>query len=151
MLRRKPVLISACLLGVRCRYDGDCSVYEGALELARSGLAVPVCPEQMGGFPTPRPRAWLLGGDGRAVLEGRAKVVNERGKEVTKGFLRGAEETLRLARLLKVRRALLKSGSPSCGVLAVYIACGKEPLLMPGMGVAAALLEREGLELEEVD
>jgi len=125
-------------------------LHEEALKLARRGVAVPFCPEQLGGLPTPRPKAWLLGGDGREVLEGRARVVNERGEEVTENFLRGAKEALKLAQVLGAKRAVLKSKSPSCGVTKVYIAEGEEPALRPGMGVAAALLSREGLELEEV-
>jgi len=150
--RPRPVLVSACLLGLRCRYDGSHSSHRKALELAKQGVAIPICPEQMGGLPTPRPKAWLLGGDGRDVLEGRAKVVNERGEEVTEKFLRGAEGALKLARIFGAERALLKSKSPSCGVLKVYVAKGEgeEPALRPGMGVASALLSKEGLELEEV-
>jgi len=96
---------------------------------------IPVCPEQLGGLPTPRPPAEILGGDGADVLSGTARVINLRGEEVTEAFMRGAEEVLRLARLLGVRRAFLKAKSPSCGL---------EPL-----GVTAALLLREGLELHE--
>ncbi len=144
------MLVSACLLGLRCRYDGGESTHEEALKLAREGRAIPICPEQMGGLPTPRPKSWLRDGDGREVWRGKAKVVNEKGEDVTTFFVKGAEEALKLARIFGAKRALLKSKSPSCGVSKVYISRGGEPVLAEGMGVTAALLAENGIEVEEV-
>ncbi|HSW11031.1 MAG TPA: 2-thiouracil desulfurase family protein [Bacillota bacterium] len=127
-------LVSACLAGVNCRYDGGTCSSPPVIELVRTGRAVPVCPEQLGGLPTPRPPA-RLSGDGRAVLAGEARVTDAQGDDVTAQFLRGAAEVAALARLLGARDAILKRGSPSCD---------------PGpaaMGVTAALLAREGLTL----
>lgn len=143
---RGVVLVSACLAGVRCRYDGGACPDPAVVDLVRRGRALPVCPEQLGGLPTPRRPAEIRGGAGADVLEGRARVVTASGADVTDAFLRGAEETLRLARLSGAEGAILKARSPSCGVGAVYDGSftGR---LRPGDGVAAALLRRAGITL----
>lgn len=144
-----PILCSACLLGVRCRYDGENKAgpsYTPLLErLLQSGRLVLVCPEQLGGLPTPRPPAAIEGGDGGDVLDGRARVLTSDGQDVTPQFVRGAEEALRVARLAGCRSAVLKCGSPSCGVARDLLE-GEEraPLLD---GVTAALLKRNGIEV----
>jgi len=108
---------------------------------------VPVCPEQLGGLATPRPPAHLEGGDGDAVLDGRARVVTDAGVDVTDQYLRGAAEALRLARTCGAPRAILKERSPSCGCALVHC----NGALRPGIGVTAALLRREGIDLESLD
>jgi uncharacterized protein YbbK (DUF523 family) len=135
-----PVLVSACLLGIPCRYDGNA---KPSLEILRAEgmIPIPVCPEQMGGYPTPRPKAWFAGGDGEAVLQGRARVVNDSGEDVTEPFVRCARITLEVARTLGVSHAVLKEGSPSCGVRRVTIEGNRRP----GMGVTAALLKENGI------
>ncbi|MBM3316849.1 MAG: DUF523 domain-containing protein [Candidatus Eisenbacteria bacterium] len=135
--------ISACLLGVSCRYDGRSLSPEQCLSATGSSRWVPICPEQLGGLPTPRPAAEIRGGAGRDVLAGRARVIDVRGRDVTEDFLRGAHEALRLCRRLGIRAALLKSRSPSCGV--GWIRRGDE--LVPGDGVTAALLREHGIEV----
>jgi uncharacterized protein YbbK (DUF523 family) len=134
---RPPVyLVSACLVGLATRYDGATKEYL-ACRLALAGVVwVPVCPEQLGGLPTPREPADLVGGDGAAVLAGLARVVTVTGTDVTANFLAGAEQVLRVARELQVIEVFLKSGSPSCGVGRV-------------LGVTAALLRREGFVVRE--
>lgn len=97
---------------------------------------LPVCPEQLGGLPTPRPAADLIGGDGDAVLAGRARVLTREGRDVTSHFCRGASQCLALAQAQNIRRAYLKGGSPSCG-------------LSPRPGVTAALLLQNGIEIIE--
>jgi len=142
-----PVLVSACLLGLPTRYDGgDCRRRELLDALAGSWL-VPVCPEQLGGLPTPRAESEFDCGSGEDVLDGRARLVSSRGDDVTDCFLRGAWAAAELARLLGVRRALLKEGSPSCGVRRVWRA-GR---VVEGCGVAAALLRRLGVEIEGIE
>jgi len=136
----EKVLISACLLGVKCRYDGNT---RGPIPLPESLCPIPVCPEQLGGLPTPRPKAYFEGGDGREVLKGRARVINLKGEDVTKAFIKGAKEVLGLCKLLGLKKAILKDKSPSCGVKRVWI--GKE--LSFGMGVLSALLTEEGIEV----
>jgi uncharacterized protein YbbK (DUF523 family) len=137
-----PVLVSACLLGVPCRYDGGSKPCPEIMSLEKI-IPVQVCPEQLGGYPTPRPKAWFVGGDGWAVLKGEARVVNDDGEDLTAAFVSCARITLDLARLLGVRHAVLKEGSPSCGVHHVTI----EGEHRPGRGVTAALLEKNGIEL----
>ena len=102
-----------------------------------------MCPEQLGGLPTPRSRAYLTGGDGRAALSGKARVLDERGRTVTEQFLKGAEEVARIAVLVGATRAFLAEGSPSCGVHTVGTDRGKTQ----GRGVTAALLEAHSVEL----
>lgn len=137
-----PVLVSACLLGVPCRYDGKSKPWQEILNSSKI-IPVPVCPEQLGGCSTPRPKAWFTGGDGRDVLNGTARIVDEKGRDVTEAFVSGARHTLHIARTLGIRHAVLKEGSPSCGVSFVTIE-GKKT---PGMGVTAALLSENGITL----
>jgi uncharacterized protein YbbK (DUF523 family) len=136
-------LISACLLGIDCRYDGGNCRSEEALGLIDSVDLVPVCPEQLGGLPTPRPGADIHGGDGYDVLDGSARVVSDDGTDVTAEFINGARQVLKIARLYGASTALLKQRSPSCG-------CGqicRGTDVVPGDGVTAALLKREGLQV----
>ena len=129
-----PILVSACLLGVPCRYDGTGTVDERILALAKKRCLIPVCPEQLGGLPTPRPSAERSG----------TRVLTRDDRDVTAPFQRGAEETLRLARLFSCRIAILKANSPSCGSGQIYDGCfcGR---LVPGDGMTAALLKQDGL------
>jgi len=133
------ILVSGCLLGISCRYDGasrPCRNLPGFI--SKAGSVVPVCPEQLGGLTTPRPPARLVGGDGFDVLAGRARVIRaEDGADLTGAFLAGAEECLKLVRLLGLDRAVLKSGSPSCG-------------LGQPTGVTAAALIMEGIDVFEL-
>ena len=131
-----PILVSACLLGVPCRYDGTGQADERIVALAKSRHLVPVCPEQLGGLPTPRPSAERSG----------TRVITRDDRDVTAPFQRGAEETLRLARLFSCRIAILKANSPSCGSGQIYDGCfcGR---LIPGDGLTAALLKQDGLSV----
>jgi uncharacterized protein YbbK (DUF523 family) len=141
--------VSACLLGRRCRYDGR-ENHDGVLEreLARRGLrAVPCCPEEAGGLPTPRPPAWIERDDADAVLDGRARVVTDATADATAAFLAGARHALETCRAHGVRRAFLKERSPSCGVACTHV----DGAVTPGPGVTAALLRRHGIEVEGVE
>jgi len=137
---RETILVSACLLGLNTRYNGERRSHpEVEAFLARhSLLPIPICPEQLGGLPTPRPRAAFREGDGEAVLEGSGTLLDEQGNPLNEAFLRGAEETLRIARLTGCRRALLKERSPSCGCRSVH----RNGALVAGKGITAALLQR---------
>jgi uncharacterized protein YbbK (DUF523 family) len=144
----RPVLVSACLLGRECRYDGshnrDLALED---ELARRGeRAVPFCPEEEGGLGTPRPPAWIAG-DAQAVLEGTGRVVTHEGRDVTAEFLRGARGALQRCRGAGLARAYLKERSPSCGVRRTHVA-GE---LVAGPGVTARLLQQEGIEVVGVE
>ncbi|MFW5897007.1 MAG: DUF523 domain-containing protein [Bacillota bacterium] len=141
----EPVLYSACLLGVRCAYDGrDRSHRLLDVPLPSGVLPVPVCPEQLGGLPTPRVPAEILEGTGKDVLDGTARVVSRKGRDVTSAFLRGAEEVVRIGRALGCRRAVFSDGSPSCGSGWIY--AGRfDGTRRPGCGVAAAALRAAGI------
>jgi uncharacterized protein YbbK (DUF523 family) len=140
-------IVSACLAGVSCRYNSGHSRHETVVRLVEDGRALPACPEQLGGLSTPRPPAEFRKGDGREVLAGRAAVADAAGRTVTDSFLKGAVEFTRLARTFGATGAVLRDRSPSCGHRRVYI----DGQLKGGRGVAAALLEAEGMELLSAD
>ncbi|BAU29553.1 uncharacterized protein YbbK (DUF523 family) [Aneurinibacillus soli] len=139
-------IISACLLGCECRYDGRHNRVEKIEEWLRKGEAIPVCPEQLGGLSTPRLPAEIVGGDGFDVLDGHARVIDNEGNDVTKEFIHGAEQTLRIAQTAKASAAILKERSPSCGSTLIYNGTfSKEK--RSGPGVTAALLTRHGISV----
>ncbi len=125
------ILVSACLLGVRCRYDGESKACPAVLNLAKEHELVPVCPEQVGGLPTPRTPAEIQG----------ERVVTRDGRDVTKEYQKGAEEAARLYQLLRCDCAILKARSPSCGCGQVYDGAFSGTLT-PGDGIAAQALKR---------
>ncbi len=132
---QKPrVLVSACLLGAACRYDGKSQALPGLEALLERCEVIPVCPEQLGGLPTPRTPS--------ERREGR--VVSRDGADVTDAFARGAGEALRLARLLGAECALLKARSPSCGSREVYDGSFTGRVI-PGQGVTAQALTAAGI------
>lgn len=129
------ILVSACLLGVCCRYDGRGAFDDRVARLAGRYSLVPVCPEQLGGMPTPR---WPS-----EIICGR-NVVNTRGEDKSAEFAAGASEALRIARLLNCKAAVMKERSPSCGSKEIYDGTfsGRTK---PGRGIAAALLIDSGI------
>jgi uncharacterized protein YbbK (DUF523 family) len=140
-------LISACLLGIKCRWDGTDNKNDKAVELLKKEILIPVCPEQLGGLPTPRLRQEIQGGTGKDVLEKRAKVVNENGVDVTGQFVKGAEETLKIAKLYQVKEFIGKSYSPSCSCSKIYN--GKfSGRSIKGRGTTAELLMRNGIKIK---
>lgn len=145
-------LISACRLGIPCRYDGRASPHrldEETIEALGPSL-VPVCPEQLGGLPTPRVPAEIQGGDGFDVLAGRARVVSRDGRDVTEHFVRGARQVLRITRITGATRMILQARSPSCGCRQIYDGTFGD-VLVEGVGVTAALLRLETeIELTEL-
>ena len=141
------ILVSACLCGIQCRYDGSAKPDAELVELLQCGQALPVCPEQLGGLTTPRPSAEIKGGDGASVLAGTASVADTAGDDVTAAFMRGAAETLQLARICRAERAILKANSPSCGCGAIYDGTFSGSL-KDGDGVTAALLKQNGISVE---
>lgn len=145
----RPILVSACLLGVNTRYDGAAKAHSGVLkQLAEQGwIPIPVCPEQLAGLPTPRSRTFFSQGDGEAVLSGAGEVIGEDGLSRNTLFLQGARETLKISRLTGCRHALFKERSPSCGVHQIY----RGDTIVAGSGVTSALLKRDGLTLYSED
>jgi uncharacterized protein YbbK (DUF523 family) len=144
------VLVSACLAGRKCRFDGSANPDDEVARLVREGRAVLICPEVDGGLGTPRPRAEIAGGDGLDVLEGRARVVTEHETDVTTAYLRGARAALDAAERTGARRAILKARSPSCGRGEVYDGTF-QGRLHDGDGVTAALLRSQGIEVVTED
>ena len=114
--------------------------------LVQDGKAVPVCPEVLGGLPIPRAPAEMQGGDGMAVLEGRARVVNSRGEDVTENYVAGAKAALAIALQAGCTKAILKARSPSCGAGVVYDGTFTGSRTA-GDGVLAALLRKHGFEV----
>lgn len=133
-MKKRTVLISACLLGVPCRYDGGEKIHPLAPMLAQGCHLLPVCPEQLGGLPTPRTPAERRG----------ERVVTRDGRDVTAAYRRGAQAALRLCRLCGCETAVLKARSPSCGCGRIYDGSFSGALI-PGDGVAAALLKENGV------
>ena len=130
----KKILVSACLLGVACRYDGKSKPVDEVIALSERYGIVPVCPEILGGLPTPRIPCEIKGG----------RVMSRAGEDKTAEYARGAEEVLRIARLLDCNTAVLKKKSPSCGSGEIYDGSftGKT---VQGDGVCAKLLKASGI------
>ena len=135
--------VSGCLVGLKCRFDGRSKTHHDLLASLKGVCVVPLCPEQLGGLATPRPAAHFVGGSGHEVLDGTARVLDDRGEDVTEAYLRGSRETLKICQLLNIRKAFLKEKSPACGTRLVTV--GRK--LTAGIGVAAALLRRAGVQL----
>ena len=135
MAERQLILVSSCLAGLQTRYDNKITDHPRCREALEGCIWIPVCPEQLGGLPTPRRPADIVGGSGSEVLEGRARVVCDDGSDLTEHFVRGAQMVLEIASRQHVDKVFLKARSPSCGVTKT--------------GVTAALLQKHGFELEE--
>lgn len=140
------LIVSKCLIGGCCRYDGKCKPDPELCALAASGRVIAVCPEQLGGLPTPRVSAELTG-SGELVLEGKARAVTRDGRDVTDAFLAGACSALRTAEEAGAKRAVLKAKSPSCGMGLIYDGSFSGRLVR-GNGVTAALFIKNGIEVE---
>ena len=140
------VLISACLLGVECRYDGKSKPCKKAIELLRKEHIIPVCPEQLGGLPTPRIPSEVMNGEGKEVLMGKNKVINKKGQDVTKYFIKGAKETLRIAKITNSKTFIGKSKSPSCGLSKTYDGTFSNTLTK-GDGVTVALFKKNNIKV----
>ena len=143
------ILVSACLLNHPVRYTGDGNPCPLLLELLAKGKGeeiFPFCPEVSGGLPTPRPPAEIKVGTGDDVLQGKAKVVNKEGQDVTAAFIEGAQKCAQLCKEKGITVAILKQRSPSCGSKAIYDGTfsGKT---IAGKGVTAALLTSLGIKV----
>ena len=146
----KKLLVSACLLGEPLRYDGDDNAGKVSHlktlldQWMEEGRLVPVCPETLGGLPTPRPPAEAEQGGGSAVLAGIARVQTYTGDNVTQAFIHGAEKALATAQRYQCQGALLAARSPSCGVSEIYDGSHTRTLIA-GDGVTTALLKQHNI------
>jgi len=142
------VLVSACLIGENVRYNGRVKVNESSVlgDWKLQGRLVPFCPEVAGGLPVPRPCSEISGHDGSTVLHGYARVKNIKGKDVTQYFLTGAQKALELAHSRKIKLAVLKDGSPSCGSTYVYDG-SFSGIKKPGKGVTTVLLQENNIRV----
>ena len=138
-------LISSCLCGVNCKYNGSNNLNSKCLDLFKEGKAILICPEQLGGLLTPRTPAEIQG-DSEGVLNGNNKIITKKGLDVTKEFLKGAYETLHIAKLSKINKAILKEGSPSCGVNYIYDG-NFNGTKIKGKGLTATILEKNGIDI----
>ncbi|MGL5244590.1 MAG: DUF523 domain-containing protein [Sarcina sp.] len=140
------ILISACLCGVNCKYEGGNNLNDKALNLLKEGKAILVCPEQLGGLATPRIPSEIVGGSATDVLNGKAKVLSKIGEDVSQNFIKGAEETLKLAKAIKAEYVILKAKSPSCGKDIIY--AGKfNGETKKGNGITCELLMQNGFKV----
>lgn len=130
------ILVSACLAGVKCRYDGRANTDKEVIKLVKQGKAILVCPEQLGGLPTPRPAA--------EIIKGRVK--DKDGSDYTAQFKKGAQKALKIAKIVNCEKAYLKANSPSCGFGKIYDGSfsGK---LIKGNGVFAGLLKKNKIKI----
>ncbi|WP_208597633.1 DUF523 domain-containing protein [Desulfogranum mediterraneum] len=146
------VMVSSCLLGNKVRYDGrdNCLAAEDLAELRERAELIAFCPEVAGGLPIPRRPAEICGGDGAAVLEGRAAVRRGDGREVSAAFVRGAELALATCLELDIRLALLTESSPSCGGRTIYDGSFSRRKI-GGQGVTTALLSQNKIQVFSPD
>lgn len=143
---RDPILISACLLGMPCRYDGCSKPLPQLVSLLTRRLIIPVCPEIRGGLKVPHSPAEIGEGDGESVLEGKARVISKDGDDYTEPFIKGAAGVLQIAKDLNPGLIVLKSNSPSCGLREIYDG-SFTGTLKTGRGVTATLLAQAGFQL----
>ncbi len=135
--KKEKILVSACLLGVNCKYNGDNNYSSEIDEFLKDYEIIPICPEIMGGLPTPRVPSERLGD----------RVVTKDGIDVTKQYEKGANECLFLAKKYNIKKALLKKRSPSCGYGEIYDGSFSKNII-PGNGITADLLEKNGIEIK---
>lgn len=136
MQNKEKILVSGCLLGLDCKYDGGNNYSKEIDEFLKDYDVIPICPEIMGGLPTPRIAAERLGD----------KVITKDGEDVTEEFNKGAEQILFLAKKYNVKKALLKAKSPSCGSGKIYDGTFTHTVIK-GDGVTAELLKNHGIEI----
>ena len=138
------ILVSGCLLGLNCKYNGGNNYNEKVFNLVKEGKAIPVCPEQLGGLPTPRIPAEIR------VVDGQRRVFNAEGVDVTEQFYKGSTNVLELAKKLNIKTCVLKSKSPTCGYGKIYNG-NFEGQLIDGNGILTQMLLDNGIEVINSD
>jgi uncharacterized protein YbbK (DUF523 family) len=140
-MKKPPIIVSACLVGKRCRYNGEDRAHAGVLRFLRGKNYLAVCPEKLAGWGVPRPPVEFRDGDAKRVAEGKAGIVDDRGRDRTASLLRGVKRAL--GRAVSSREAILKEKSPSCGVAKVY----RDGKLARGEGMFTYWLRRRGIKV----
>lgn len=140
------ILVSSSLAGLEVRYDNTHRLNKNVSKLVEENKAVTICPELLGGFSTPREPAEIVGGDGDDVLDGKAKVIEKSGEDVTELYIKGAYATLEKAKEINAKIVVLKEYSPSCGSSMIYNGEFMSKKIV-GNGVTSALLKRNGLRV----
>lgn len=138
------VLISACLVGLNCKYNGKNNYNKKALQLVKNGEAIPICPEQLGGFPTPRNPAEIK------IINNKRYVFDNKNKDLTDDFVKGANEVLNLAKKLDIKKFILQSRSPSCGVGKIYSG-NFDGKLVDGNGILTQMLIENNIEVMAIE
>ena len=133
------ILVSACLVGINCKYSGGNNYNQKIFDLVKEGKAIPICPEQLGGLNTPRKPVELK------VINGKRYAIDNEGNDLTENFERGALEVLNLAKNLNISKAILQPRSPSCGVNKIYSG-NFDNKLVDGNGILAELLKQNGID-----
>lgn len=145
---KEKIIVSACLMGVNCRYDGKSKTNTQLKNKLNNFEIIEVCPETLGNLPTPRLKAQIEnGGSGEEVLNNTCRVLNSDNIDITKNFIDGAFEVLKLIKTHNIKRAYLKDKSPSCGVNNIYI----NDKVVKGMGVTTALLIKNKVTVISID
>lgn len=140
------IIVSACLLGLNTKYDGKTNEHALLQKYTAMAKFIPVCPEQLGGLPTPRVPVEIIDGTGQEVLCGRCVIQGEHGEVVTSEFILGAKEVLKIIKMVTVTAAILKERSPSCGVNCIYDGSFSHQI-KSGQGVTAALLKQHNIPI----
>lgn len=134
------ILVSACLVGINCKYSGGNNYNQKIFDLVKEGKAIPICPEQLGGLNIPRKPVELK------VINGKRCAIDNEGNDLTENFERGALEVLNLAKNLNINKAILQPRSPSCGVNKIYSG-NFDNKLVDGNGILAELLKQNGIDV----
>lgn len=134
------ILVSGCLVGLNCKYNGENNLDDRILKLVKEGKAIPVCPEQWGGLRTPRNPAEIQ------IKDGERKVITCEGEDVTREYYRGAEEVLELAKKLNIKEVIMQPRSPSCGKGMIYDGTFSKTKV-EGNGITADLLIKNGIRV----
>ena len=134
------ILVSACLVGINCKYSGGNNYNQKIFDLVKEGKAIPICPEQLGGLNTPRKPVELK------VINDKRYAIDNEGNDLTENFERGALEVLNLAKNLNINKAILQPRSPSCGVNKIYSG-NFDNKLVDGNGILAELLKQNGIDV----
>ena len=148
-MKREAKLVSACLLGVECRWDGKSKPCDELVKMMKENKLIPVCPEQLGGLSTPRTPSEVNNGDGKGVVEGKNKVINKDGDDVTANFIKGAEQALKIAKMVGATEFIGANKSPSCGKGITYDGSFTGNLVK-GDGVTAALFKKHGIKVTNI-